>query len=360
MKHAFRLVLAVVLAAVAPPTHADPVTCQKQLVKQLLKYEKIYVKLHAKCLDLENLQKIPGPCPDATATLKIDTVNQKVADKISGACTTGDLTALGFPPSCALGASSGAAQDACGGLPVATVAEAVECIKCWKSAELAAYTATLYASHAVEVCGALDDTSGTCTPLGCTTPLPDQRNLTGSEVDCQRGIGKAGVKYLVSRSKALIACGVLGGTQASCLADADVQQRLASAEAKKMAVILGKCGNQDPEPSPAFCCRTTGNICVAAATRDDCVTAGGEPQENKFCDVDDTCASVAGNKQLTWWGSCPTSEPCPGAALATTGDLIDCVDGVADRLVDRLLCLQFRGNGGADWPCPGSPSGAFL
>jgi hypothetical protein len=37
-----------------------------------------------------------------------------------------------------------------------------------------------------------------------------------------------------------------------------------------------------------------------------------------------------------------------------------CVDSVADRVVDRLLCLQLRANGGADWPCPGSPGGAFV
>jgi len=47
-------------------------------------------------------------------------------------------------------------------------------------------------------------------------------------------------------------------------------------------------------------------------------------------------------------GVCPET----GAALASRNDLIACVDASADQIVDELLCLQFRGNGGA-------PSGAF-
>ncbi len=284
-----------------------------------------------------------------------------MSGKIANACTMSDFAALGFPSDCALATSSGDATAACASLPVSTVDEAIECVRCWKTAGFAAYAATLYASHANVLCGTVDATSDACTPLGCTTPLPDQRTLTdGNEIDCQRGIGKGGVKYLVLRAKALIGCALGGGTQSSCLADATVQEKLATAETKKTATIKGKCGNQDPEPSPSFCCRTTGNTCVAATTREDCVTAGGAVQENKVCDVDFTCQSLGGGHQMTWWGSCPASEPCPGTALGTTDDLVGCVDEVADQTLDRLLCLQFRGNGGVDWPCPGSPSGAFL
>ena len=67
---------------------------------------------------------------------------------------------------------------------------------------------------------------------------------------------------------------------------------------------------------------------------------------------------MGGMQTITWWGVCPET----GAALASRNDLIACVDASADQIVDELLCLQFRGNGGADWPCPapdGSPSGAF-
>jgi hypothetical protein len=63
---------------------------------------------------------------------------------------------------------------------------------------------------------------------------------------------------------------------------------------------------------------------------------------------------------------CPESD-CTGT-VTSLSDLIACVGnnggtGSADQIVTELLCLQFRGNGGADWPCPapdGSPSGAFL
>jgi hypothetical protein len=66
-----------------------------------------------------------------------------------------------------------------------------------------------------------------------------------------------------------------------------------------------------------------------------------------------------GNQTITWWGVCLET----GSALASRDDLVACVDTTADQIVAELLCLQFRGNGGADWPCPapdGSASGAFL
>jgi len=49
--------------------------------------------------------------------------------------------------------------------------------------------------------------------------------------------------------------------------------------------------------------------------------------------------------------------------LTTLNDLKSCVGTTGDAVADELLCLQFPGNGGTDWPCPpgpGSPSGAFL
>jgi hypothetical protein len=55
--------------------------------------------------------------------------------------------------------------------------------------------------------------------------------------------------------------------------------------------------------------------------------------------------------------------PETGTALASRNDLVACLDATADQIVAELLCVQFRGNGGADWLCPapaGSASGAFL
>ncbi|HJQ84699.1 MAG TPA: hypothetical protein VKA21_11510, partial [Candidatus Binatia bacterium] len=339
-----RLHLLLVLALAAPlatPAHADPVKCHKTVLSTLRKFKKIYLKANVKCLDAQNIGKISGPCPDASANLKIQTTNQKVVEKISAACTMQDLSDLGFGSSCAFEAATQGIEGSCAALPVTTPAEFAECLKCWKAAELAEYLAILYASHAVEFCGGdLGETSPVCSDLDCTTPLPDQRDLgdTG-ENDCQRSIGKAGIKYLLTREKVLEKCGLAGGTSATCLADAKVQVALQKAEDKKFAGIKKKCGNRDPVSSAPFCCRTgVGNACSAAADRNDCeVNLGGNVQEGKVCDAGN-CDPVPGGGEVTWWVNCPESETCPGTALSTIEDVIDCVDTAADAIVAELLC----------------------
>jgi hypothetical protein len=351
--------------AMPPPVHADPAGCQKQIVRRLFKFKKDHLRAHTKCLDRENRSLLPGPCPDTTAQLKINTSKSKAIAAISAKCTMADIAALGFPGDCAFEAVGNGIEGTCAGLPVTTPSELASCLLCWKGAELSEFIGILFASHAVEVCGgALDETSPVCSDIDCTTPLPDQRNLGDtSEADCHLGIGKGGFKYVVKREKALEKCALAGGTRATCLADLTVQESLAKAELVKDVTITRKCGNRDPAPNPPFCCKTTGNMCVAAADRFDCVAnLSGTVQEDKTCNAGN-CDPVAGNKKVTWWAYCPESNTCPGTALASLQDLIDCVDTTADAIVDELLCLQFPRNGGADWPCPagdGSPSGAFL
>jgi hypothetical protein len=222
--------------------------------------------------------------------------------------------------------------------------------------------ATLYASQAVEVCGgSLDETSPVCSDLNCTTPLPDQRDLgdTG-ENDCQKSIGKAGVKHLLTVEKVLEKCGLAGGTRASCLADLKVQTSSDKSEQKLREGIHNKCGHRDPVPSVPFCCRTgMGNMCTVVATREDCEMIDGEVWNNQECGLDGTCDPIPGQQQLTWWSSCPASDACPGTSVTTLDNLIDCVDTTADAIIQELLCLQFP----SGWPCPppdGSPSGAFV
>jgi hypothetical protein len=142
-----------------------------------------------------------------------------------------------------------------------------------------------------------------------------------------------------------------------------VQEKLQIAADKRDTLIQNKCGNRGPAASVPFCCRTMGNMCMAAATREDCETGGGTVQENKFCDVDNTCSNPPGGQKLTWWEFCPESPSCPGMPLSTNDDIKTCVGTAAEAIVDELLCWQFPGNGGADWPCPppdGSASGAFV
>jgi hypothetical protein len=349
----------VALALVATPVHADPAKCQKTIIGSLKKFKKVYLKAHLKCLDAENVGKIPGPCPDAKANLRIGAINTKVVEKIAATCLASDLTALGYPTNCDFEPGAQGKEGDCAALPVTNASQLAECLKCWKEAELSEYMAILYASHAVELCGTLDESSATCSDLDCTTPLPDQRNLgdTG-ENDCQRSIGKSGVKYLLAREKVLEKCGLAGGTATTCLDSGDplgakVLLALQKAEQKKEAGIRNKCGNRDPIASPPFCCRTgTGNVCTAATTREECTAdppggLGGTVQEDKQC-VAGSCDPAAGNKKITWWENCPESATCPGTALTVLDDLIACVDTAANEIVAELLCIQFP----TGWPCP--------
>jgi hypothetical protein len=353
------VIVAALLATPQPARSAvDPTTlCHRTIVKQLAKYKKVHLKRHEKCLDQDNDGKIPGPCPDALASFKIQVANSKVAAKIALKCTMADLAALGYRSDCAYAPAVSGIEAQCVGLPVTTPRELAECMKCWKGAELKRYEATLYASHAVELCGAsLDDTSPTCSPLGCTTPLPEQRDLGSGEDDCQRAIGKAGVRYLLKREKILEKCLLRGCDHPTCLAgtcstDLALPLKLAKAESQKRALIKNKCGgNRAPSPTSTFCCRTgSANACTLVADRAECVSIGGQVQEGKTCDPG-TLKCVNVPKTITWWGSCPAEGgSCPGTPLSDMDDLADCVDTTADEIVDRLLCFQFP-NGNACAP----------
>ena len=149
-------------------------------------------------------------------------------------------------------------------------------------------------------------------------------------------------------------------TRASCLADPVVQVNIGKSEQKLEDGILNKC-NRDPSPSVPFCCRTgVGNMCTAVATREDCeMIPLAAVRNNQECGMDGTCDPIPGQAKLTWWGTCPVSDACPGTPLTTLDDLIACVDTTVDEITDELLCIQVPSGWG---PCPpdASPSGAFL
>lgn len=347
------LPLALVLAGSA---QAEPEKCQRTVTKQMQKLAKKQLQQLSKCLDKENVEKIPGPCPDATTNLKIAKAVDAATAKIVKDCTMGDLATLGFPGDCEFEAAAGGVEAGCFALPVTTTSEFAACLQCWQGAEISELVATLYASHANEICGDdLTDTSPVCSALEHTTPLPDQGNVApGGEADCQKAIGKGGFKYLLLREKHLANCGLKGETQANCLADPVVQLKLDKASLKLDAIISKKCGNRAPVASPPFCCRSGGgNSCVAAATRDDCENnLGGTVQEGKVCGGGGTCENPPGNqKGITWWESCPEG----GAALADLDDLKVCIETASDTIVDELLCWTLPANAGADWPCPAEP-----
>ena len=349
-----------VCAAAAPgPAQADSATCQTAISVQLQKFKKLSLKAHVKCLRLENIGKITGCttdcCPDATAQLKIQTARDNATTAIAAACSLADAASLEFPGNCSFEAAASGVEAGCAALPVTTPEQFAQCLECWKGAEVAEFVALLFASHADEFCNGLDETSPVCSDLDCTTPLPDQRNLGNTgENDCQVGIAKGGVKYLLKREKVLEKCALAGGTQAACIVDPTVSVQLGRAADAKDALIKRKCGNRVPMASPPFCCVTgTGQDCTVVTTRTDCTNIMGTVTEGKTCDpMMLKCSPVPGpNKPVTWWEVCPESDTCT-TALATLDDLITCVDTSADTIVNEILCLQFRRNAGADWPCP--------
>jgi hypothetical protein len=352
------------MLALAGTASADPVLCQKTILKQYTVLKKKTLKGVAKCVDKQNKGDLPGPCPDSITLAKLDLTQQKVEAKVAAMCSLTDATALGFV-GCGYGLpdEDGAAEAACRALPVTSTAELAACVSCWKKADFYEFLSVLYASHAVELCGgAIGQSSTVCSEGGCAGSYgttPDQRDLgDGGEYDCQKGIGKAGIKYLLAREKLLEKCALEGGTQTTCLGDTELQLKLAKAVTKRDTVIQDKCGNRDPIPSPPFCCKTTGNNCVAAADRDSCELGGGQVQEGKTCGVGNTCDPVPGGV-ITWWDSCPTKY-CGGTSVTTLDDLKNCVGARADEIVDSLLCYQIPANGQSDWICPSSPSAAFL
>jgi hypothetical protein len=344
---------------VAEMASADTVTCQKALVTQLQKFKKAVLLRNLKCNDLQNVDKIGGPCPDLTAAAKIQIMGDNVREKVGLACTVADVAALGFTD-CQLTTPESAAETTCDALGVTDGTTLADCLMCWKQAEMYEFLAIVYASHAEDMCGGdLDFESTVCSPLDTTgTTMPEQHDLgdTG-ENDCQRKVSKAGIKHLLKREKLLEKCGLQGGTAASCAADAQLQLKLGTLAQKTDTLIMNKCGSRDPLPNPPFCCKTAGNNCdPLQLTRDDCELAGYDVQEDKICGVGNMCDPAPGNKKITWWDTCPEG----GATLVDLDDLKACVQTAANDIADETICFQLRGNGGTDWPCPASPSGAFL
>ncbi len=334
----------------------DPaLLCQKIVVKQLEKYKKDYIKHHIKCLDKENKGDIAGPCPDLFTSAKIGLTKLKVKANIAKKCTMDLLSTIGYRTDCDYGPATSGIGGTCAALPVTTVDEFSECMQCWKEADFARFVATLYASHAQEICDTnLDDTSPVCASLGCASPVPDQRNLgSGGEYDCQRFVAKAGFNYLRKREQTLAKCMLKGGTLGSCLDDPKIQLKLGKAEIQKENLISKKCNNYDPTSAAPFCCKTSGNDCVVVADRAACLTAGYSIQEGKVCDPGTLkCTNPAGGKPLTWWDSCPTNDPCPGPTMNDHSDLANCVDDIADDVVGNLLCLQFPNREACPTPTP--------
>jgi hypothetical protein len=131
------LLVAVGLAVACPvlvlPAAADPVLCQKTILKQYAVLKKKTLKGVGKCLDKQNKGDVAGPCPDALTAGKLDLAQQKAEAKVAATCSLADATSLGFV-GCGYGdpTEDGAAEAACRALPVTSTAELAACVSCWK------------------------------------------------------------------------------------------------------------------------------------------------------------------------------------------------------------------------------------
>lgn len=364
MQSSDRLLLAVVaavsltLGSQSALAAADPnVVCHKTVVKQLEKYKKTHLKLYRNCIDKENKGDIPGPCLDPVSNAKLGATQTKVAAAIAKKCTPATIAALGYRSDCQYNPATPGIGGSCAALPAGTPTEFAACLQCWKGAEFSRFIGTLYASHAQTTCGAaLDDTSATCSAVGCTSPTPEQRDLgDNAENDCQRMLAKASLGYLLKREKALDRCMLTGQSYDTCLNDDKVELLVAKAEVQLETLVQKKCPNYEPVANPPFCCRTgPGQACMIPVDRDDCVmNLGGTVQDGKTCDLG-SCTNTPGPaKALTWWEHCPVNASCPGSSLSDIHDVVECVNDIADGLVGNVLCLQFP-NGGA-CPTPAAP-----
>jgi hypothetical protein len=340
---------------IAAAAAATPTACQKALTKGAAALTRKTLARMARCVDKDNAGRLPGPCPDPITAAKLAIARQRIEHRVEAACGPSDPPALGFAALCSLGAPEGsAAQAACSALPV-TSAGLGPCVDCWQRAGLHEFLALLYASHAVELCGGTVGLgSSVCSQGGCASmldPIPDQRDLgrTG-EADCQEGIAKAGIRYLRKRGTLLATCALAGGSRDSCLTIPKLQLKLARADAKKAATIAGACGNRRPVANASFCCRTTGNECIAAADRAACIGSGGDPQEDKSCGSDGRCRPASAGQTITWWDQCPRRS-CDTYRISTIGDVAACVRDKADEAVDGVLCTRFP----TRWSCPSAP-----
>ena len=339
--------------------------CHRKVLSSLLKFKKTYLKLQAKCLNADNDDGVPdvGPCP-APVALKLQAVRDRTAAYIGAHCTKADLVAAGFAENCEYGPSSAGAEGACFALPVVDdvndptrfPSDVAKCLMCWKEISLARFIAIMYASQAVGVCGGtVDASSSVCADVGCTTPLPDQHDLTNQDTRlCQKTIAKTGLKVFLLREKVLEKCAIKGLSKPDCLAK--YGSKFADVATGANATVNAKCGNQLPEPNPTFCCQCgTGNACNVHTNRQDCSDdpAGCQVVEGKQC-VSGSCSPLPGpDKKITWWGSCPDDATC-STSVTTLDDLTSCTFATADGIVDGMVCMQVR------QPTYCSASGAFL
>jgi parallel beta-helix repeat protein len=298
---------------IAAPAHADPVACQREIVKRAAKLVQLKTKQLHKCEDRVLTGKSAGPCPDAQVAAKIAKAESKlraqVAKRCGGndrTCGTADDTALatigwdvGRCPSFAAGACDG---------PIAACDAVADCVACIDTAGVDQALALYY---------------------GALAPTGD-----AAVRKCQRALGKEGAKLIHYKSKALRKCwdDVLAGKSAGPCPDARASAKTARAAVKLVQRICTSCGGPDKT------CGTGGDDLTPAAigfpaTCPDVTTPGGAACGGPIGDLSDLvdcvrCVSEF-DAECMDAAAVPGLVPFPLACGGLRGQLIDSpVDGV--------------------------------
>ena len=295
---------------------ADPVECQRAIVKGGAQVLQATSKALAKCEGAVVKGALPGPCPDAKAAAAIDKATAKLRAAMDEACGGADRVCggnrIGEDAPASLGWSA-----SCPNLARGDCANAIT--HCGDIATCVACTARW----------AADQTS---TLVHDDLALPS----SGTLEKCQLTIGKATLAFLGARSKALQKCRdarIRGKHGDECappaIADGKYLDAIAKAEAKKVKAICEACGGAD-----------------------------------RTCDTPDDLMPAA----IGFPANCPTATIPGGAACGGTvtdlTDLIACADCIASFesvCADRLMLpslTPYPGECGAclaptpSGPCP--------
>ena len=273
--------------------------CQAAVGRGLRGFKKAYVKAWEKCLDGDLKGK---GCDAAKRDTVIAIAMTKANATVTGTCTDALLfdaapNGAGFAKDCHLEGGGGEILDgpeaACDGLPVGNATQLVDCLRCWKMAELNEFLKVLYACptpHSIP--GGSDLDCGTA-PGAC--PSATDKVTVG----CLTTIAKNGLKWLLAKENAIERCedSVRSGRISPPCPDPLTATELGAAAQKAKDRITGKCPALPP-----------------------------------------------------WWDECPekTSDGASCTPIANVNDLRDCVVDTGEAIVDELVCQQYPGTSG----CP--------
>jgi len=273
----------------APPAHADPIACQREIVKMATKLAATRIKALQQCEDRVLKGAGGGPCPDERTAVKIAKADSKLRASIAKRCGGGDracgtaddepLEAIGWD----LGSCPDFEQAGCDD-PIVDCDDIGACVACVDTAAVDQAIALAFDGFA---------------PSG-------DRDV----VKCQRTIGKEAAKFFDQKTKALRTCedGVLKGRAAGPCPDEKATSKITRAAIKLSSKICRACGGADKA------CATADDLPLAAIgfadTCPDVTVPGGPACAAPIDDLQDVVACV--NCVLEFKADCHDALTVPG------------------------------------------------